>query len=1207
MYLRAHLSIFRMMKTILIVISLITIGFLNTVQAQKPVLVIPTGHSSNPTSFSATSNNDLYLTVSGDFLVKLWDREGKELRTYQSEERYYVFAQIASDGSFFAAITVDKKGQTRLTIVDVSSGRTMQEINVEGRALKMSADNQLAITYGKDVPIKLYSLKTGKLIQGFKKNPFVKGSFSSDSKRLALLDATCTAHIWDIENSKFTQKIPPQTNSNPVPSDIDFSPDGQMLAVCSGFEHMDLYDLKSGKSIQVLDGYSCSFIPNSRNFALTNKVNSLDVYEFDGNEYKRVVSDGGMRYYNGGDGPPMFAMLHAEVTPDGKHVIKDINGSTEVHELSTGQFVFAFNGTTTMITTGMFSPDGGKCLFTTDSLMHELHFSPGRPLKTFRGHREMINHAKYTTDGKKIASIADDYDTRIWDARSGKSIRVIQSDQQVWPTPMCYRLVELSPDGNSVYKSAPNLIGYRLEEGLANDTITGFELFSIRNLAASDNPQWLAVFANNALNLFNTQTRNVEMSFVDDKLLFQALKFVPRQNLLAASFADTTIGLFDVPSFELKQKIRGHEYPITAVDFSSDGAWMVSGDSYGALLIRKLAAPDQAQTLSGHTSEITTLSFSPDNRWIISTSKDQTARIWNVETAKEVAKVVFFGEADWAITTPEGLFDATPGAMRAMYFVVENEPLELDQLKERYYEPGLLSKIMGTSDEPLRSVAKFEDLPMYPSVESAIRLDTLRLRLRERNGGIGKISLFINGKEVLEDADPGRKTDLTIPLEPFARFFRTDTTNSVSIRVYNAAGWLKSRAYHLNYRTTGSKGTGTGSNETLQPASGPAALYALMVGTSNYAGDKLDLRFPDKDAEAMANAVKASAAQLFNERVTVRTLLSNAADPKALSSKANIKAVLEEFAALAKPKDVLILYFSGHGVSHGVAEQAQFYYLTKDIASEDLSDPEIRKNFAVSSNDLTQWIAAVPAQKQVMILDACNSGKVVDDLAALAQKDLSPAQIVALDRMKDRTGMFILTGSAANKVSFEASQFGQGLLTYSLLQGMSGPALTADKRVDVMRLFQYSRDEVPVMAKQVGGIQTPLLAFPATGASFDIGIVTDQVKIPLAQIKPVFIRNNFQDENTFDDGLGLNNALATYFQGLTAKGAQAEIIYVDVPEFENAWSLKGRYNVEGDDVKVTARLFQGKTDRGVFQVNGKKNDLNGLVERLLEEVWPKVN
>ncbi|MBL7828756.1 MAG: caspase family protein, partial [Saprospiraceae bacterium] len=287
-------------------------------------------------------------------------------------------------------------------------------------------------------------------------------------------------------------------------------------------------------------------------------------------------------------------------------------------------------------------------------------------------------------------------------------------------------------------------------------------------------------------------------------------------------------------------------------------------------------------------------------------------------------------------------------------------------------------------------------------------------------------------------------------------------------------------------------------------------------------------------------------------------------------------------------------------------EQAQFYYLTKDIASEDLSDPEIRRNFAVSSNDLTSWLANIPAQKQVMILDACNSGKVVSDLASLVKKDLSPAQIVALDRMKDRTGMFILTGSAANKVSFEASQFGQGLLTYSLLQGMSGPALTTDKRVDVMRLFQYSRDEVPVMAKSIGGIQTPILSFPATGASFDIGIVTEQVKIPLAQVKPVFVRNNFQDDATFDDGLGLNRALSNFLQGLTAKGAQSDIVYVDVPEYDNAWSVKGRYTVNGQTVKVVYRLFKGTTIVGKFEKIGAVDNLDGLIESMMEDVWPNV-
>lgn len=52
-------------------------------------------------------------------------------------------------------------------------------------------------------------------------------------------------------------------------------------------------------------------------------------------------------------------------------------------------------------------------------------------------------------------------------------------------------------------------------------------------------------------------------------------------------------------------------------------------------------------------------------------------------------------------------------------------------------------------------------------------------------------------------------------------------------------------------------------------------------------------------------------------------------------------------------------------------------------------------------------------------------------------------------------------GSAAAAVSYEASQYGRGLLTYSLLQGMRGAALRDDAFVDVQRLFQYAADQVP--------------------------------------------------------------------------------------------------------------------------------------------------
>ncbi|MEO6036874.1 MAG: hypothetical protein ABIQ93_00590, partial [Saprospiraceae bacterium] len=177
----------------------------------------------------------------------------------------------------------------------------------------------------------------------------------------------------------------------------------------------------------------------------------------------------------------------------------------------------------------------------------------------------------------------------------------------------------------------------------------------------------------------------------------------------------------------------------------------------------------------------------------------------------------------------------------------------------------------------------------------------------------------------------------------------------------------------------------------------------------------------------------------------------------------------------------------------------------------------------------------------------------------------------------------------------------QGLLTYSLLQGMSGLALKEGKYVDVNTLFQYSCDQVPLLAQGIGGVQKPILASPG-GASFDIGLVDAEVTISVAQVKPVFIRNVFQEETSFDDVLGLTDALENYFQKITAKGAQAELIYVDVKEYENAWSMKGRYTIQGDAVELRGRLFKGKASQGEFQVTGSKGDLPDLVNKIVGKV-----
>ena len=73
------------------------------------------------------------------------------------------------------------------------------------------------------------------------------------------------------------------------------------------------------------------------------------------------------------------------------------------------------------------------------------------------------------------------------------------------------------------------------------------------------------------------------------------------------------------------------------------------------------------------------------------------------------------------------------------------------------------------------------------------------------------------------------------------------------------------------------------------------------------------------------------------------------------------------------------------------------------------------------------------------------------------QRNVPTDQIRAL---KDRTGVYKLMGSAADRVSDEATRFEQALMTCALLRGMKGAVLYEDAYVDVGRLFNYVFEEV---------------------------------------------------------------------------------------------------------------------------------------------------
>ena len=68
-----------------------------------------------------------------------------------------------------------------------------------------------------------------------------------------------------------------------------------------------------------------------------------------------------------------------------------------------------------------------------------------------------------------------------------------------------------------------------------------------------------------------------------------------------------------------------------------------------------------------------------------------------------------------------------------------------------------------------------------------------------------------------------------------------------------------------------------------------------------------------------------------------------------------------------------------------------------------------------------------------------------------------------------------------------------------------GEAAFAYEFVDVFTLFGFAADKVPELARDIGGVQRPIVASPKGGASFDIGRLTkeDKAKVPLQAVRPV--------------------------------------------------------------------------------------------------------
>ncbi len=1026
--------------------------------------------------------------------------------------------------------------------------------------------------------------------------------------------------LWNVETGDEIYRL--TGNSSTVDS-VVFSPDEKSI-VSTHSNIIRFWETASGKLQFILKGHagninSILFSPDGKTLASRGNDKIIKLWDVSTAKERYTLTSKQESYYS------------MSFSTDGKElIIKDSSAKAlETWDTETGKEILTKAPLQLSSRSEAYSVDGKfRANPNVDNTVTLTEIATNKELRIFKGHSAKVETVAFSPDGKILATGSEDKTVKLWNTATGEEIRTLsEHPSNVWA-------LAFSSDGKRLASGSWETV--KIWDVATGKELQTFEAYSaefIYSLAFSFDGKFLATGGtDNIAKIWNLRTGKVLHILTGHSGSVNSLAFSPDGKILASGgWVDKTIRLWNVATGMEIHVLKEFSNSVMAVAFSSDGK-IVTGKDYSLNLKQwDVATGNEIKDEQKIVKENPPLkNVAQINGKTVRVEVEGNAIVLiDEKTEDEIASRIALNEKEWVTIDADGRFDASQEAEKLMYYVANTpqfgyQVIAFGQIKERYYEPGLWQKLLGYNKEPLRDVAQFKDVLLPPEVESLEPADqnsTIRaVKLINKGGGIGRVQVFVNGREYLEDArDEKLKADpnlqeyvLSIDLKDASIIAGEKPDVKVVAWNYDEKGKERYKGY-ISSRGTAIFYLGNNAG-TVEPPT----LYAIIGGVSDYSGTQLDLSFAAKDAEDMYQAIQVGGKNLFTvERVKIK-LLSTGGNKDAIApTKTNFQKVFAEFAAEAKPNDILFVYLSGHGITLNFGSDT-YYYLTQEAnttSKETLNrDSKLLESSTISSDELTQMHKSIKAQKQVLILDTCAAGAFGQDAKIAEKKDISSDAKRAIERMRDLLSFYVLMGSAANSYSYEASQYGQGLLTYSLLQGIRGAALEEDGTIDVSKLFKYAVNTVPDLAKSVtnGGIQIPEIRIPIGGTPFSIGLIkTDEDKrqIPLALVKPVILRPNFQNQNEGYDNLKiagllrdeLREANYTVIRGNVYSG----LVFVDTDEMPDAVIPTGTYIVEGDLIKITIKLIKNYKPLSTIYLVGNKNDLPSLVKRIVEAIIVK--
>ncbi|HEX9614716.1 MAG TPA: caspase family protein [Bacteroidota bacterium] len=583
-------------------------------------------------------------------------------------------------------------------------------------------------------------------------------------------------------------------------------------------------------------------------------------------------------------------------------------------------------------------------------------------------------------------------------------------------------------------------------------------------------------------------------TLTDLRELPAVVAFSPDGRFLASGGIDGTVRFWECSGWIFRGSKTAQRGAVTSLAFDPSYRWIASTAVDSTLLVFDLATMGVVKTLRKDSSAFTAVFF-PAERSMLTGSSNGAVDLWTVlERPPDTTAPTL------TILRPARYTEGAPSLVYAKEYEVfglvydENEVTEvaIGGIKATLTDPkvenasaeqaGLHGKefsakiplstaglnrievraVDGSSNGStqvlfIKRLSAAEAVEIVAPVENS-ETDLVAVEIEVKPWfEVGSYTLSANTVDVVERRGPLRIKPGDVIREEVPLIVGY---NQISVSLVSKQGERFTKLIGVNRRFSAAMAETIRQPGSAGRSTGPQR-WAVIVGVSEYGNKGIPaLSYADRDAEALAAFLQTPEGGGF-DRDHMRILVNQDA------TLSNLREAMIDFLQQAIDKDLVVIYFAGHGAPDPTRPQ-NLYLLTYD------TDPNRLGTTAFPMWDIQTVIARqVAAKKVVVFSDACHSGGISVDVATrgldVTQSNPINQYLAELARAKD--GLVVFTASAAGEVSQEFPELGHGVFTYYLLEGLKGAAdLNNDYLVTVNELMGFVEEQVK---RKTRGAQNP--------------------------------------------------------------------------------------------------------------------------------------